>query len=202
MENVLFDGVHHDRTDWARMDYVALGWPYATISNDLLQEYARMDYGSGTSSDRSSINPSAIANIVRALNLQAEFYSFRQGDLLVADYCRELKAMVDSLDNLVEPINDHTLLLLSTLNGLFNKFESLSSNKQYQVPHSAPADEYDPTAGVEGLIIEEKADDGYSTDTGNDYGGCGCGNTCCGDAYGDGGCGGDGCSDTDGLAKW
>jgi hypothetical protein len=49
-----------------------------------------------------------------------------QGDLPVADYCRKLKSMADSLGDLGEPVPDRTLIL-SVLHGLNEKFRYMGA---------------------------------------------------------------------------
>jgi hypothetical protein len=62
----------------------------------------------------------------RALILDAEFHNFVQGDLPISHYCRKLQSMVDSLDDLGEPILDRTLVL-SVLRVLNKKFACMGA---------------------------------------------------------------------------
>nr|AAX95825.1 retrotransposon protein, putative, unclassified [Oryza sativa Japonica Group]ABA93147.1 retrotransposon protein, putative, unclassified [Oryza sativa Japonica Group] len=118
--------------DWAQMDCVVLTWLYGTISSDLFQEV---------------LSPTSTAPIVwrnlehqflgnselRAINLTAEFYTFVQGDMSGADYCRRLRAMADSLADLGEPITDKTLVL-NFLRGLNEKYHNLQTILPMQRP--------------------------------------------------------------------
>jgi hypothetical protein len=93
---------------------------YASITPDLLSDVMT----SGASARRVwlAIEDQFIGNKeTRTLILDAEFHNFVQGDLPVADYCRKLKSMADSLGDLGEPVLDRTLVL-SVLRGLNEKF--------------------------------------------------------------------------------
>jgi hypothetical protein len=50
-------------------------------------------------------------NELRVLQLDARFHAFKQGDLSVSDYCRQIKGMADELHVLGEIITDHHLVL-------------------------------------------------------------------------------------------
>ena len=51
-----------------------------------------------------------ITNETCALLLEAKFRNFIQGDLSVAEYCKEMKRMADMLEDLGETVTDRTLV--------------------------------------------------------------------------------------------
>jgi hypothetical protein len=57
----------------------------------------------------------------RAIQLEAKFRNFVQGDLFVTEYCRRLKKMADDLTALGEVVTDRTLVL-NVLHGLNERF--------------------------------------------------------------------------------
>jgi len=69
----------------------------------------------------------------RALLLEAEFRSFKQGDLSVTDYCRRLETMAASLNEFGDPIGDRQLVL-TLLRGLNGKFRHMVSNLKDAAP--------------------------------------------------------------------
>ena len=69
----------------------------------------------------------------RALLLEAEFCSFKQGDLSVMDYCHRLETMAASLKEFGDPVGDRQLVL-TLLRGLNGKFQHMVSNLRMQHP--------------------------------------------------------------------
>jgi hypothetical protein len=63
----------------------------------------------------------------RALLLEAEFQTFKQGALNITDYCRHLETMAASLAKLGNPIGDRQLIL-TLFRGLNGKFRHIVSN--------------------------------------------------------------------------
>ncbi|XP_066167040.1 uncharacterized protein [Oryza sativa Japonica Group] len=114
------------------MDCVVLTWLYRTISADLFHEVL-----SPTSSTRivwRNLEHQFLGNSeLRAINLTTEFYTFLQGDMSGTDYCRRLRAMVDSLADLGEPITNKTLVL-NFLRGLNEKYHNLQTILPMQRP--------------------------------------------------------------------
>ncbi|KAE8799764.1 Sulfotransferase 17 [Hordeum vulgare] len=69
----------------------------------------------------------------RAIHVGAEFCATVQGDMKIAEYCRRLKALTDSLDDLDEHITDKTLTL-QLIRGLATRFSVMASLLPMQVP--------------------------------------------------------------------
>jgi hypothetical protein len=69
----------------------------------------------------------------RALLIEAEFRSFKQGVLSVTDYCRRLETMAAFLKEFGDPIGDRQLVL-TLLRGLNAKFRHMVSNLKMQRP--------------------------------------------------------------------
>lgn len=62
----------------------------------------------------------------RAINVNAEFCNFSQGELSVTDYCRCLKSMADTLSDLYKPVSDRALVL-QLITGLSPRFGNMHS---------------------------------------------------------------------------
>ena len=114
------------------MDCCVLTWVYCTISNDLQQSLMIRDPAARDAwlylegeflGQRES----------RALLLEAEFRSFKQGDLSVTDYCHRLETMAASLKEFGDPVGDRQLVL-TLLRGLNGKFRHMVSNLWMQRP--------------------------------------------------------------------
>ena len=60
----------------------------------------------------------------RALQLDATFRTFVQGDLSVGEYCRRMKSMADALHDLGDPVSDR-VLVLNVLRGLSSTYDHL-----------------------------------------------------------------------------
>jgi hypothetical protein len=105
------------------MDSVVVSWIFGTISIDL-QDIAR-ERGISARQTWLTLENQFIGNSeTRALHLDAMFRNFVQGDLSMAEYCRKMKAMADSLGDLDCPVSDRNLVL-NVLRGLNKKYEHL-----------------------------------------------------------------------------
>ncbi|XP_012700662.1 uncharacterized protein LOC101766505 [Setaria italica] len=131
-EHVLTDIAYPDRSAWATMDSCVLTWIICTVSNDLQQSLLIRDPTARSAwlfledeflGQRES----------RALLLEAEFRSFRQGDLSVTDYCRRLETMAASLKEFGDPIGDRQLVL-TLLRGVNGKYRHMVSNLKMRAP--------------------------------------------------------------------
>ncbi|XP_072148579.1 uncharacterized protein [Setaria viridis] len=131
-EHVLTDIAYPDRSAWATMDSCVLTWIICTVSNDLQQSLLLRDPTARSAwlyledeflGQRES----------RALLLEAEFRSFRQGDLSVIDYCRRLETMAASLKEFGDPIGDRQLVL-TLLRGVNGKYRHMVSNLKMRAP--------------------------------------------------------------------
>ena len=60
----------------------------------------------------------------RALQLDATFRTFEQGDLSVGEFCRRMKGMADALHDLRCPVPDR-VLVLNVLRGLSSTYDHL-----------------------------------------------------------------------------
>ncbi|XP_066374613.1 uncharacterized protein [Miscanthus floridulus] len=109
------------------MDCCVLTWAYGTVSNDLQQSLMIRDPNARAAwlyledeflGQRES----------RALLLEAEFRSFKQGALSITDYCRRLETMAASLAEFGDPIDDRQLVL-TLFRGLNDKFCHMSNMK-------------------------------------------------------------------------
>jgi hypothetical protein len=69
----------------------------------------------------------------RALNIDATFRSFVQGDLSINDYCRKMKGFTNSLTDLSVDITD-CVLMLNVLCGLNKNFEHLRAIFTHATP--------------------------------------------------------------------
>jgi hypothetical protein len=119
-DHVNLDAAPQDIGDWDAMECTVRSWMYASITPNLLSDV--MMPGASTRRVWLAIEDQFLSNKeTRALILDAEFRNFVQGDLPIADYCRKLKSMADSLGDLGEPVLDRTLVL-SVLRGLDEKF--------------------------------------------------------------------------------
>jgi hypothetical protein len=84
----------------------------------------------------------------RALQLDASFCTFMQGDLAVGEFCRKTKTMVDSLGDLGWPMED-CILVLNILHGLSDRYAHLRMWITRQQPFSTFLQVQDD------LVIEE-----------------------------------------------
>lgn len=68
----------------------------------------------------------------RAIRLDNELRTKDIGDMKIADYCREIKKLVDSLNNIGVPVQDKTLVMyvLNDLNAKFDNIINVIKNRQ------------------------------------------------------------------------
>jgi hypothetical protein len=125
----LLDHVNSDvasSTDpgWRRMDNVVLNW----ISNSITPELQVVRERGATARHLwLAIENQFLGNREqRTLHLNATFRNFVQGDLIVSEYCRKFKNMVDALADLGSPVGDR-ILVLNILCGLNPRFEHLGA---------------------------------------------------------------------------
>jgi hypothetical protein len=131
-DHVLSDDAYPARPVWAQMDCCVLTWVYCTISSDLQQALMIRD---PTARDawRYLEDEFLGQRESRALLMEAEFRSFKQGALSVTDYCRRLETMAASLKEFGDPIGDRQLVL-TLLRGLNAKYRHMVSNLKMQRP--------------------------------------------------------------------
>jgi hypothetical protein len=145
-DHINLDAAPQDVGDWDAMECTVRSWIYASITPDLLSDV--MTPGASARRVWLAIEDQFLGNMeTRALILDAEFRNFVQGDLPIADYCRKLKSMADSLGDLGEPVPDRTLVL-SVLRGLNEKFGYMGAILKRQKPF--------PSSEVKNdLLVEE-----------------------------------------------
>ena len=101
---------------WLRLDSVALSWIFGTISLDL-QDLVRTHGGTARQA-WVALEGQFLGNAeFRALQLDATFRTFEQGDLSVGEFCWRMKGMADALHDLGCPVPDR-VLVLNVLRGL------------------------------------------------------------------------------------
>ena len=95
---------------WLHLDSVAMSWIFGTISLDL-QDIIRTH--SGTAREAwLALEGQFLGNAeFRALQLDASFRTFEQGDLSVGEFCRRMKGMADALHDLGCPVPVRVLVL-------------------------------------------------------------------------------------------
>jgi len=95
---------------WLRLDSVALFWIFGTISLDL-QDLVRTHCGTVRQAWL-ALEGQFLGNAeFRALQLDASFRTFKQGDLSVGEFYRRMKGMADALHDLGCPVSDQVLVL-------------------------------------------------------------------------------------------
>jgi hypothetical protein len=108
---------------WARLDNIVVTWILDTLSPEL-HEIVREP----TETARQvwlAIKAQFLGNSEsRVLQHDARFRAFKQGDLSVRDYCRQMKGLADDLRALGETVTDR-LLVLNLLQGLNKKFDHM-----------------------------------------------------------------------------
>jgi hypothetical protein len=121
--HILSDVAALGSPDWVRMDCVVKSWITGTISDSLAE--AVVEPGTTARTHWLAIESQFRGNReTRALQLEAAFRTFNQGDLDITAYCRKLKGMADALRDLGETITDRTLVL-NLLRGLNGRFEAI-----------------------------------------------------------------------------
>src|SRR6185312_3001125 len=87
---------------WLRLDSVAMSWIFRTISLDL-QDLVRTHGGTARHA-WVALEGQFLGNAeFRALQLDATFRTFEQGDLSIGEFCRRMKGMADALHDLGDP---------------------------------------------------------------------------------------------------
>jgi len=96
--------------DWQRMDCVVKSWIFGTITDDLAASISARDSTARVA--WLAVESQFLNNKeTRALLLEVKFRNFVQGDLSIAEYCKEMKRMADMLEDLGETVTDRTLVL-------------------------------------------------------------------------------------------
>ena len=100
-----------------------MSWIFGTISLDL-QDLVRTHGGTARQA-WVALEGQFLGNTeYRALQLDATFRTFVQGDLSVGEYCRRMKSMANALHDLGDPVSDR-ILVLNVLRGLSSTYDHL-----------------------------------------------------------------------------
>jgi hypothetical protein len=117
------------------MDNVVKSWIWGTISPDLLDVVRQR--GHTTHDTWLVLENNFLGNHeTRALQIDATFQSFVQGNLSVNDYCRMMKGFTDCLTDLGIDVIDH-VIVLNVLRGLNTNFEHLRAIFTHASPFSS-----------------------------------------------------------------
>ena len=131
-DHVLSDASYPARSALATMDCCVLTWIYDTMSNDLQQSLMIREPRARVAwlyledeflGQRESC----------ALLLEAEFRTFKQGELSIMDYYHRLETMAASIAEFGDPIGDRQLVL-TLFHGLNAKSHHMVSNMKMQRP--------------------------------------------------------------------
>jgi hypothetical protein len=117
---------------WPLMDTVVLSWLHRTIIVEL-QDIIRDQTDTGRQAWLALEEQFLENQDARALHLDAQFHQFSQVDLDVGEYCRQMKGLADSLQDLGEPVADRTLVL-NLLRGLSPRYGHLKALIKRTVP--------------------------------------------------------------------
>jgi hypothetical protein len=121
-DHILFDIVDPS-IYYVRLDNIVVIWILGTLSPDLhkiVRELMKMAHHAWLGIEAEFLDN----NESRIPQLDASFRAFRQGDLSISDYCRQMKPMADDLGALGETvINCH--LVLNLLQGLNKRFDHM-----------------------------------------------------------------------------
>ena len=108
---------------WLRLDSVAMSCIFGTISLGL-QNLVRTHGGSARQA-WVALEGQFLGNAeFRALQLDAPFRTFEQGDLSVGEFCKRMKGMADALHDLGCLVPDR-VLVLNVLRGLNSTYDHL-----------------------------------------------------------------------------
>ncbi|CAN6348820.1 unnamed protein product [Urochloa humidicola] len=121
--HVLDDANHPDAPAWRRMDAVVLSWLFGAVTTTLMETLRTR--GGTARTAWLGIEAQFLGNReFRALQLDAKFRVFTQGDLSIGDYCSKMKSMAERLGDLGEEVHDRTLVL-NVLRGLNERFQHM-----------------------------------------------------------------------------
>ncbi|WVZ84583.1 hypothetical protein U9M48_031606 [Paspalum notatum var. saurae] len=125
-DHVLLDTSDADRDPaWQRLDSVVLSWIFGTLSLDF-QDIVRAPGGTARQTWQ-ALEGQFLGNAeARALQVDAAFRTFEQGDLSVGEYCRRMKGMADALSDLGWPVEDR-FLVLNIVRGLNDTYSHLKT---------------------------------------------------------------------------
>jgi hypothetical protein len=106
------------------MDCVVRTWPFSTITDDLADTIS--EHHASARDIWLAIESQFLGNqATHALYADADFRTFCQGDLSVADYYWQYKCMAQDLRDLGQLVSDRTLVL-NIIRGLNGRFEAIS----------------------------------------------------------------------------
>jgi len=136
------------------MDCVVKSWIFGTITDDLAASISARNSTARVA--WLAVESLFLNNETRALLLEAKFRNFVQGDLLVAEYCKEMKRMADMLEDLGETVTDRTLVL-NVIRGLNERFKTVGMHLRRGRPFHTFVD------AKADLLLEEMTMEHHST---------------------------------------
>ncbi|CAA0272982.1 unnamed protein product [Arabidopsis thaliana] len=118
--------------NWQKRDGIVKLWLYGTLTPKQFQ--GSFVFGSTSREIWLRIENQFRNNKdARALRLDNELRTKEIGDMKIADYCREMKKLPDSLSNVDAPVQDRTLMMY-VLNGLNAKFDNIINVIKHRQP--------------------------------------------------------------------
>lgn len=117
---------------WKNLDSLVKMWIYATIKPDLLQMV--MKKGDTARQIWQKIESLFQDNKdTRANELETELRTMQLGEMSNTEYCQKIKVIPDLLANIEEPVSQRNLVM-STVNGLSDKYEQVAGIIRHQKP--------------------------------------------------------------------
>jgi hypothetical protein len=123
LDNHVFSDIADPSVYWARLESIMVTWILGTLSpehHEIVWEPMETARQAWLAIDAQFLGN----NESRVLQLDARFYAFKQGDLIVSDYCRRMKGIPDDLHVLDETVID-CHLVLNLLQGLDKRFDHM-----------------------------------------------------------------------------
>ncbi|CAL9244028.1 unnamed protein product, partial [Arabidopsis halleri] len=117
---------------WKEHDDLVKMWTYGTISQSILETVLKPKC-SARDLWRAIENLFRDNKEARALQLENEIRTTVIGDLSIHEYCKKLKTLSDLLANVDSPISER-VLVMHTLNGLSDKFDSIINVIKHKDP--------------------------------------------------------------------
>jgi hypothetical protein len=123
LDNHVLSNVIDPSTYWARLENILMTWILSTLSlklHEIVREPTEIAHQAWLALEAQFLDNYESC----VLQLDAKFPVFKQGDLSVNDYYRQMKGMVDDLCTLGETITDRHLVI-NLLQGMNKKFEHM-----------------------------------------------------------------------------
>ncbi|KAM0851931.1 hypothetical protein ACQ4PT_052104 [Festuca glaucescens] len=123
---------HHDDLEWVQDDFTIVSWLYTTVSEEILLLILTPD-DTAIAVWRRMENLFLDNAVTRAVYLDDEFHSQRQGNMTVSAYCSRLKSLVDRLRDFGRRVTDADLVH-RVLTGLHSEFRHAVTTLSREVP--------------------------------------------------------------------